>query len=168
LFWTTDGGNKWEKLFSANTQRAGFNALFFKSSQKGMVILDSLYSIDAKNRKITSLSFISGNIFGSIQFIDEKYVLVTSAERLFKSTDGGRLFQPVIEFGQPQFSDLYMPNITKAFLGNDKKILVSNDTGSTWLPSLVLNDGFIVEFDFLNENIGWACTYNGKIYKYKK
>ena len=168
LFWTTDGGNKWEKLFNANTPRTGYNALSFKNSRKGMVILDSLYSIDAKNKKITTLSFIPGNVFGSIQFIDENNVLVTSAEKLFKSTDGGLFFQPVIVFSQPHFSDLYMPSISKAFLGKDKEIMVSNDTGSTWLPSLIVNDRSIVELDFINENIGWACSYNGKIYKYKK
>lgn len=168
LFWTTDGGNKWNKLLSTSNSRDGFNALYFNPENKGMVILDSLYAIDTRSRKIVALSPVYGNNFASIQFFGDKYIFITNSSYLLRSSDGGKNFIQKVPIFPEHYSDLYIPSFSKGVMGNNNRVDFSIDTGKTWTRSLVVEDGTIIEIDFLNHNLGWACSSNGKIYKYKK
>lgn len=166
LFWTVDGGNNWKKLLSTNNARKGLSALYFNSENKGMVILDSLYSIDTRTRKVIALSSVSEINYNSIQFYDEKYIFITTDYQYLRSEDGGKKFsKSSLVFGS--ILGIYMPGISKGFLCDAGLIQISVDTGKTWNQSLKLSGGTISGFNFLNQNLGWACSSRGDILKYK-
>lgn len=167
LYWTSDGGKKWDKLIFTNNTRTGSTALYFNKQNRGMVILDSLYSIDMKTRKIVGLSMAPEGGVTTIQFYDDKYVFLGGRNHILGSTDGGVSFSRGEILSSNNYTDLYMPGIPKGFLSNSNRILISVDTGKTWRSSLLISDAYFSEIDFLNENLGWACSSNGKIYKYK-
>ena len=98
------------------------------------------------------------NTLFQLQFVSEQVGWTNNGPELYKTTDGGAIWQPIYfnSYGVFQFS-FFNENIGWALIANNPfpELLRSTDGGVTWIGSYAAAFDYIRDFELINPDTGW-------------
>ncbi len=172
IFKTDDGGALWKEIFHSDTN---LNDIYFLTSEYGFACGDDillLRTLDSGNNweKVTygwnpPEAYITP--LKRIEFADDKNGYLTggaffSKGLVFRTENGGFWWEP--EHFDNEMSASYFSEKKTGLFGGYGLITKTTDGAKTFQPVDIKGD-FYTSFCFLTKETGFACGYNGGIYK---
>ncbi len=172
IFKTADGGNNWQKIFQSDTN---LNDIYFLTPETGFACGDDILLLrtpDAGNSwlKVTygwepPESYISP--LKHIEFVNDTAGYIVGGAYfdrgiLFRSQNGGLWWEPY-HFDNELSASHFTDNLT-GIVGGYGLISKTTDGANSFEPIDIRGD-FFTSFYFTTKEIGFACGYNGGIYK---
>jgi photosystem II stability/assembly factor-like uncharacterized protein len=84
---------------------------------------------------------------------------------VYKTIDGGKTWKNYIRAKRETYEGYYVVNESLIFLYGKYTIARSDDGGQTWTAPIQNNNYIFREMFFINNDIGWATSYPGNIWK---
>lgn len=169
LMYTNNGGTTWEAERSDTVNN--LNALSFVNNKNGWIVGDYgtvvHYKIDNDGTKTITPTFIAAtkNLY-SVHFINEDVGYIAGDSTIFKTTDGGRIWETVAPNSFNEIvNGIYFPTTTLGIIVTQSgNIYRTTDAGANWV--LVASySGAISSVHFYDNLYGWATFSDGTNHK---
>lgn len=140
--------------------------------------LDSIYYNIAGLIRISPEGAAPNTDYSHIQCVDEKIYMATDGSRVFRSVDAGYHWKEIKEH-EGNIPDMFFLNKDQGWISlfTDNlfngapggELIYTNDSGASYKQLIVpgLNDQFITDIFFLNENEGYLLSNKGSIWRTK-
>lgn len=166
---TYDGGKNWKQIANANYQ---IWPITFIDSVTGFIAGNKAFisKTTDKGESWSTMNFINGsriNLF-SIGFINRNEGWAAGSTNgsflgvLLWTENGGQNWTVIDSSISPYIRDAQFVSTTTGFLASLDGIFKTTDGGTTWIRKY---QSTFYGLYFLNEQIGWAVGYGGKIVK---
>ncbi len=108
--------------------------------------------------------FSRQHLYG-ITGLSEQQAWIFGYRSAYATTDAGASWTPNLAPNDTSFHTGYAISATRLIGGGSQgQLYLSTDAGQTWtLVTTLTNAGLIEEFDFVNDQVGWAVGYHGTV-----
>lgn len=167
---TADTGATWTLL-----RPGAWSALHFLNSQQGWAtgLGDSLYQTNDGGATWMPRAKMHG-IVGTIWFLSTQVGFATirnpapNASALWRTQDGGTTWTPVTLPQYALYFDIHFINASLGYICGGPYILKTTDGGQTWTVDVRAPNSDFIELHFLDANHGWAVTFGGSVFRWKR
>jgi photosystem II stability/assembly factor-like uncharacterized protein len=175
LYKSINGGVSWSRINELNVGSSvpQVTNISFPTVTKGLVSGGKMLLAKSTNEGENWRRTIVNADFLNVYFKDEQDGLMNSSNLIYTTNDGGYILDTLLTFPYNEiysmdamaFSDIYT-----GFIGTTSlRIYKTSNTGLSWSRTNIigLTDtiGTISKIFFLNTNVGWAVSTDGKIFK---
>ncbi len=163
---STDGGASFPVVYNFN-DNPGYTSLFFLNDLNGWNIRgNKIYKTTDGAVTWTSAGTVSGPGM-CVEFIDTNTGYCTTNTNVFKTINGGTLWQPIFTTPLTSFyNDLAFVSANEGYVCNANKIYKTTDSGATWVKVVALANTNLIELHFTDAGHGWATCFDGSILRY--
>jgi photosystem II stability/assembly factor-like uncharacterized protein len=164
LYYTTDGGNRWNR----SPIRVGYGAWFASNTSIGFMTTDStIWKTYDRGVTWTRDTIFPDGSLGQIQFpsTDTGYLPVSHGQWpdivsvLLRSTDGGKSWPETVMQLPLNSGRLYFRTPSVGYFGlPDGRILRTHDAGATWDTSRTPTNGYIYDILMVSDSVGYAAA----------
>lgn len=179
---TIDGGNSWKVIpvYIDKSPSSVIRTIFAKSSDSIYATYNSrddrcgvCFSKDGGENWSNLGDFQCGSAYTGINFKTSQIGFVCWIGDILKTKDGGRSWETVFNYdGFGGVGSLFFTSNKTGYAyggfagehGSFGTLLKTSDAGNTWIELNSLEE-FITCLSFIDDNIGYAFTYNNNIYK---
>jgi photosystem II stability/assembly factor-like uncharacterized protein len=168
IYKSTDGGINFDSVYVFPSDGVISSAIFFTSITEGWLMRsDGLYK--TTNGGVNwSQVYTANSSIGSIDFLNSNTALVSSDLLFLKTTNGGLNWNSIFTAAVYAGFDVDIISPSEMYIAANNKIYKSVDGGASFTQVLSSAQNAIIEIHFIDSNNGWACGYNGAIYRYKQ
>jgi photosystem II stability/assembly factor-like uncharacterized protein len=171
MIYSSDNGVSWHTPNSKYTIQNNFGSICFIDEYHGWTLgCNGVWETYDKGLHWKSVSAFRGFeasrlCRGQIQFIDEKHGwIVIPANRVFKTMDGGNVWQECIlpwEAHVSELSKLFFLDTKNGWIGGSRGlILKTTDGGYKWSSVKIDSPGSVTSLRFTDELFGWSIVGN--------
>jgi photosystem II stability/assembly factor-like uncharacterized protein len=164
---TTNAGGNWQRILTFSNGDAFRGKVFFVNENTGFHAGDTGNVYKTTNSGLNwnnyDLPFMQ---FNDITFLNENtgYICGDSGT-FYKTTDQGGLWSKVNLGLSQRLSSMFFPTPAIGYMTAEANIYKSTNGGSNWFNAFGWNAAMLNSIYFLNENTGYTCGDEGRVYK---
>ena len=167
LYNSTDGGAVWTKITTTGFVGSGdYSSLAFLNNTTGWLCNSNGIFRSMGSASTWQPSTFNGMVYGADCVFPVSASNIYAADKygnIFKSTDGGAIFNLKATLGGGFYCDLHFLDDQNGYACTGRHIYKTTNGGVSWTTVVSLGVEGIIELHFTDATHGWACATGGVV-----